>query len=223
MARLHNFTSKSGVDAMTKNTRWLVAGAASVLIAGSGLAFGQSMQQQQPSTGASSGAQSGGAMQGGTSSEKSLNSTQSSQSGTSGQGSSSGTMQSQSGSSGQGSSSGSMQSQQQQKSGTSAQKGGTTGQGAASSGAGTSMNLSAQQKTQIKQVALKNSSIPHVNNVNVRINVGAVLPSTVELVDVPEDIVVIFPQFRRHKIVIIKNEIVIVEPSTLKIVAVLPA
>jgi hypothetical protein len=115
--------------------------------------------------------------------------------------------------------------QSQQQRGTSGQSSerGTTGQGSAGSGASTGVNLSSQQRTQIRQVVLRNHSIPHVNNVDVSINVGVVLPRTVELIDVPEDVVTIYPRFRRHKIVIIHDQVVIVEPSTFKIVAVLPA
>jgi len=40
---------------------------------------------------------------------------------------------------------------------------------------------------------------------------------------VPEDVVSIFPRFRRHKFFIVDEEIVIVDPVTLEIVAVLPA
>jgi hypothetical protein len=226
---------------VTKHTRWLIAGTASALIAGSGLAFGQGMQQA-PSGGASGGTSMGGGMQGGSSTERSGSSTERNLSGsgaTSGQ--ESGSMRgSQPSTSGQSSSSGRTQSEQPQaqerggatrsetqRSGTQSQQRGTSsqtsGQGSASSGASTSINLSSQQRTQIKQVVVRHSDIPHVNDVNVNIAVGAALPSTVALIDVPEDVVTVFPRFRRHKIVIIKNQIVIVEPSSLKIVAVLPA
>jgi hypothetical protein len=245
-ARFHNQGSdiETGDRRMTKHSRWLIAGAASALIAGSGLAFGQGMQQ--PSGGMQGGASGG--MQGGASGERNLGSgggaattgqeggsMRDSQPSTSGQGSSSDRMQSDRPQAqdrgaatrdetqpqrGDTTRSGAQSSQQRGTSGQSSERG-TNGQGSA--GANTSVNLSSQQRTQIRQVVLRNHSIPHVNNVDVRINVGAVLPRTVELIDVPEDVVTIFPRFRRHKIVIIHDQVVIVEPSTFKIVAVLPA
>lgn len=105
------------------------------------------------------------------------------------------------------------------KSGSSAQtdtKSGTSTTGAAGSG---SINLTAQQKTEIRTKVL--ASAPKVTNVNFSLNVGTVVPRTVSLVAVPETIVVIHPQWRGYRYFVVRDEIVIVEPDTLKIVAVL--
>lgn len=105
------------------------------------------------------------------------------------------------------------------KSGSSAQtdtKSGTSTTGAAGSG---SINLTTQQKTEIREKVLV--SAPRVQSVNFSLNVGTVVPRTVTLAAVPETIVVIHPQWRGYRYFVVRDEIVIVEPDTLKIVAVL--
>jgi hypothetical protein len=65
--------------------------------------------------------------------------------------------------------------------------------------------------------------IPRVSNLDVDLRVNSVIPRSVRLAAVPEDVVRIYPQFRRHRIFIDNDEIVIVDPVTFRIVAVLPA
>jgi hypothetical protein len=48
------------------------------------------------------------------------------------------------------------------------------------------------------------------------------VPRHVHLVPVPEDVVRIYPRFRRDRVVIIEDEVVIVDPVTFRIIAVLP-
>jgi hypothetical protein len=55
------------------------------------------------------------------------------------------------------------------------------------------------------------------------VRVDAVVPHRVHLVAVPENVVRIYPRFRRDRVVIIEDEVVIVDPVTLRIIAVLPA
>jgi len=98
------------------------------------------------------------------------------------------------------------------------QTGGQTG-----TSTSTSVQLNTQQRTQISQVVLQQRNVPRVSNANFSISVGAVVPRTVQFVDVPEEVIRIHPAFRRHKIFLVREEIVIVEPETLKIVAVIPA
>jgi len=102
----------------------------------------------------------------------------------------------------------------------------TTGQGTSSTAnASAGVNLTTQQRTQIHNAVFQSSSVPHLSrsNVNFDLRVGVLVPRTIEFVDVPEDVVVIFPRFRRHKVFIVDNEIVIVDPVTFRIVAVIPA
>ena len=89
--------------------------------------------------------------------------------------------------------------------------------GAAPSG---SVNLTTEQRTEIRQTVLT-SSAPRATNINFALNVGTVVPSSVRVVEVPATIVKIHPQWRGFRYFVVNDEIVIVEPRTLKIVAVL--
>jgi len=84
-------------------------------------------------------------------------------------------------------------------------------------------NLSSEQRTRIHDVVLSRRDIPRVSNLDVDVRVDTVIPRSVRLVAVPEDVVRIYPRFRRHRIFVYNDEIVIVDPVTFRIVAVLPA
>jgi len=85
------------------------------------------------------------------------------------------------------------------------------------------VEINEQQRSRIREVVVSRRNIPRVSNVNFDIRVGTVVPRTVRFVTVPEDIVRIYPRFRRHRIVIVQEEILIIDPVTYRIVAVLPA
>jgi hypothetical protein len=57
--------------------------------------------------------------------------------------------------------------------------------------------------------------------VNFAVSAGTVIPATVTLVDVPTEIVRIVPAWRSYKVVRVKNQILIVEPSSRKIVEII--
>ena len=54
------------------------------------------------------------------------------------------------------------------------------------------------------------------------LSVGTAVPRDVRLSTLPADVVEIVPQYRGYSFVLVKDEIVIVEPSSYKIVAVMP-
>jgi hypothetical protein len=85
------------------------------------------------------------------------------------------------------------------------------------------VEINEQQRSRIRDVIVARRDIPRVSNINVDLRVGSVVPRSVRFVSVPEEIVRIHPQFRRHRIVIVRDEIIIVDPVTFRIVAVLPA
>jgi hypothetical protein len=60
-----------------------------------------------------------------------------------------------------------------------------------------------------------------VNNVNFKVSVGATVSEHVHLAPVPETIVEIVPQFRGYDYVVVRDEIIIVQPRTRKIVEVI--
>ena len=93
-----------------------------------------------------------------------------------------------------------------------------TGQGGATS---TSASLTTEQRTKIKETVLKTSSVNRVTNVNFNVSVGTVVPKSVHLVAVPQEIIVIHPAWRGFLYFVVNDEIIIVEPGSLKIVAVI--
>jgi hypothetical protein len=60
-----------------------------------------------------------------------------------------------------------------------------------------------------------------VTNVNFDIRIGTVVPRTVRVAPVPVTLVEIEPRWRGYMYFVYSDEIIIVEPRTLKIVAVL--
>lgn len=90
-------------------------------------------------------------------------------------------------------------------------------------GVGGSGTLTAEKRTRIRQTIVKSGSAPRVNNVNFSISVGTSVPRSVTLVAVPSAVIEIYPAWRGYEYFIVGNEIVIVNPSTMRIIAVLPA
>jgi Protein of unknown function (DUF1236) len=90
---------------------------------------------------------------------------------------------------------------------------------------GSTAQLTTEQRTQVRQTVLKSGNVPRLSrsDVDINISVGTVVPRTVRLVTVPQKIVEIRPAWRGFRYFVVDDEIVIVEPSSLKIVAVIPA
>lgn len=83
------------------------------------------------------------------------------------------------------------------------------------------VNINDRQRTRIS------TSISHLNlqpltNVNFSLSVGTAVPRDVRLQPLPTEVAEIVPQYRGYDFVLVKDEIVIVEPSSYKIVAVMP-
>jgi hypothetical protein len=115
------------------------------------------------------------------------------------------------------------------------QPGQATGPGAAQKSGGTaagtttnnttnvSVNLSPEQRTKIHQVIVSDRSAPRVASVTFQLNVGVAVPRSVKLAPVPVTIVEIQPSWRGFEYFLVGDQIVIVNPRTLEIVAVIPA
>jgi len=86
----------------------------------------------------------------------------------------------------------------------------------------TNVNLNAQQRTRIHSAVFADRSVTRLSRANFDVRVNAVLPHRVHLSPVPADVVRIHPRFRRDRVVIIEDEVVIVDPVTFRIIAVLP-
>ena len=90
----------------------------------------------------------------------------------------------------------------------------TTGQ------AGARAQLSTEQRTKITTV-IKNQHIEPQTNVNFSISVGTRVPREVHFHPLPTEIVTVYPDWRGYEFFMVRDEIVVVNPRTLEIVAVL--
>jgi hypothetical protein len=90
-------------------------------------------------------------------------------------------------------------------------------------GGGANVSLNDQQRTQIRDTVINSRSAPRVNNPNFSVNVGTVVPrGQIRLVRVPQPLIRIHPGWRRFVYFVYNDEIVIVDPRTMRIVNVLP-
>ena len=95
-------------------------------------------------------------------------------------------------------------------------KASTSGQGAA----GAAANLSTEQRTTIRTV-IKQQNVQPVTNVNFAISIGNRVPRTVHLYPVFDELVTIYPSWRGYEYFLVGDQIIVVNPRTLEIVAVL--
>jgi uncharacterized protein DUF1236 len=103
--------------------------------------------------------------------------------------------------------------------GQSQQGGGiTTGQSSR-----TSVQLSEEQRVKIKDVIVRDRNVARVNSVNFSVSVGAKVPRDVHITVLPPEVVRIVPQFRGYDYVLVGDQLLIIDPDTMEIVAILPA
>jgi hypothetical protein len=92
----------------------------------------------------------------------------------------------------------------------------TTGQ------AGAAAKLSSEQRTKITTV-IRDQHVAPVTNVNFSISVGTRVPRDVSFHPLPTEIVTIYPDWRGYEFILVRDQIVVVDPRTFEIVAVLDA
>ena len=97
-------------------------------------------------------------------------------------------------------------------------RGNTTGQGSA--GATT---VSTEQRTKIHDVIVKERNAPRVDRVDFSLSTGTVVPRSVRLVRLPSTIIEIEPTWRGYEYFLVGDQIIVVNPRNMHIVAVLPA
>lgn len=84
-----------------------------------------------------------------------------------------------------------------------------------------SVNISDQQRTRVSQ-SISRVDVQPINSVNFSLTVGTSVPRDIRLQTLPSEVVEVVPQYRGYSFFVVRDEIVIVEPSSLKIVTVLP-
>ena len=83
---------------------------------------------------------------------------------------------------------------------------------------GSIANVTSEQKTRIRTVFSRHHVEP-ARNLNVSVNVGVALPRSVHLYPVPEDIVLIVPDYRGYDYIMLDdNRVAIVDPDTFEVV-----
>jgi hypothetical protein len=88
--------------------------------------------------------------------------------------------------------------------------------------AGAGAKLSGEQRTKITTV-IRNQHVAPVTNVNFSISVGTRVPRDVRFNPLPEEIVSIYPDWRGYEFILVGDQIVVVDPQTFEIVAVIEA
>jgi uncharacterized protein DUF1236 len=99
----------------------------------------------------------------------------------------------------------------------------TTGQGAAPNKGNVSVNITPEKRTQMHQVFTKERSAPRVDRVDFDLAVGTAVPRSVHFVSVPSTIVAIEPSWRGYDYFMVGEQIVIVDPRSMEIVAIIDA
>ena len=83
---------------------------------------------------------------------------------------------------------------------------------------GSVANVTSEQKTRVKSVFSRHHVEP-ARNLNVSVNVGVALPRSVHLYPIPEDIVVIVPDYRGYNYIMLDDDrVAIVDPDTFEVV-----
>ena len=102
------------------------------------------------------------------------------------------------------------------KSGTAEPSKQTTGQGAAGAA-----KLSTEQRTKITTI-IREHRTPSVH-LNVSISVGTRIPTNVHLYPIPVEVISIYPEWRGYEYVMVGEEIIVIDPRSHEIVAVIEA
>lgn len=95
-------------------------------------------------------------------------------------------------------------------------------QGAQGTEGRSSTGLSQEQNVRIREDIIKNRAA-RVDNVDFALNVGAVVPRHIHLVPLPARVVRIMPRYRGFKYIVVRDEIIVIDPRTYRIVAVIGA
>lgn len=88
-----------------------------------------------------------------------------------------------------------------------------------------SIVLSNEQRTRASTrfaARIDRLNVPTLSRSRLSVSIGAIVPSSIRLYDVPLDIVDIYPGFRGHQFVVVDDEVVIIEPGNRRIVTMIP-
>jgi hypothetical protein len=93
---------------------------------------------------------------------------------------------------------------------------------------GSNVSLSTEQRTKVRETIIREKNAPRLSrsDINISLNVGERIPRDrirIRPLPLPSSIVEIEPQWRGYLYFLVGDEIVVVEPDTYEVVAVIPA
>jgi len=88
---------------------------------------------------------------------------------------------------------------------------------------GANVQLSQEQRTKIKDVVVRDRNVARVDHADFNVRVGVAVPRTVHVAVLPPEVVTIVPEYRGFEYVVVGDQLLIIDPNTLEIVAILPA
>ncbi len=103
-----------------------------------------------------------------------------------------------------------------------ADKSGTENRSQTVGQAGGAAKLSTEQRTRITSV-IRDQHVAPLNNANFSIAVGTRIPRDVSFHPLPTEIVSIYPEWRGYNYILVRDQILVVDPRTFEIVAILDA
>ena len=81
--------------------------------------------------------------------------------------------------------------------------------------------LDTTKRTEFRQTITR-SSVRPVTNVNFNIGVGTVVPRSIGLHPLPPAILTLVPAYRGYEFILVRDDIVIIDPDTYEIIDVIP-
>ena len=100
---------------------------------------------------------------------------------------------------------------------TTSEKPATTGQGAAAG----ATKLSTEQRSKITTIIRQHKVEPA--HLNVTVSVGTRVPDSVHFYPLPVEVIVVYPEWRGYDYILVGSEILVIDPRTHEIVAILEA
>jgi Protein of unknown function (DUF1236) len=88
---------------------------------------------------------------------------------------------------------------------------------------GANVQLSEQQRTQIKGVIVKDRSVVRVDHPDFDVRVGVTVPRTVHVAVLPPEVITIVPEYRGFDYILVGDQLLIIDPHTMEVVAIVPA
>jgi opacity protein-like surface antigen len=88
---------------------------------------------------------------------------------------------------------------------------------------GTNVQLSQDQRTRIKDIVVRDRNAARIGSANFNVSVGVAVPRTVHVAVLPPEVVTIVPEYRGFDYVVVGDQLLIIDPDTMEIVAILPA